>query len=74
MCHDEKKTNPFGRGMFETMRMEDEVQNCEGMTSEMDQLPSVSWSHTDKRSEYEALEKMKDHASEGKQSDSVVVV
>ena len=42
MRHDEKKTNPFGRGMIETMRMEDEVQNCEGVTSETDQLPSVS--------------------------------
>ena len=49
--------------MTETMRMEDEVQNCEGMISETDQLPSVSWSHTDKRSEYEALNKLKDHTS-----------
>ena len=54
--------------------MEDKVQNCEGVISETDQLPSVSYSHTDKRSEYEALEKLKDHASEGKWSDSVVVV
>ena len=37
-----RNINPFGRGMTETMRMEDEVQNREGMISEMDQLPSVS--------------------------------
>ena len=49
--------------MAETRKMEGEVRSCKGMIPEMDQLPSVSWSHTDERSEYEALKKLKDHAS-----------
>ena len=60
--------------MNETMQVEEEVQNCEGVISEADQLPSVSWSHADKRLEYEALEKLKDHAFGGKMKHSVVVV
>ena len=36
-----RKTNPFGRSMTETVRTEDEVQNCKGVISETDQLPSV---------------------------------
>ena len=58
-----RKTPPFGGGMTETRQMENEVRSCKGVISEADQLPSVSWSHTDKRSEYEALKKLKDHAS-----------
>ena len=58
-----RKTNPFGEGMTGRRKMENEVRIYKGMIPEMDQLPRVSWSRTDKRSEYEALKKLKDHAS-----------
>ena len=58
-----RKINPLGGGMTEMRQMEDEVRSCKGMIPETDQLPSISGSPTDKRSEYEALKKLKDDAS-----------